>query len=198
MWTALLTDDSDRRGARSLIDAIAADLLRRPEAAPGVGFAAGAAGLALAHHTLAGAADSAGAGEHRRAADRLLARVADALATEDLGAGLYEGFTGAAWSYAHVHGDAALAEELDDLLLVALDQPPPWPGPFDLVSGLVGLGTYAAARISSPQARRCLERVVAHLGAVAVADRGGLAWRSSPAHLDPIARARFPGGLFDA
>jgi class I lanthipeptide synthase len=111
-------------------------------------LAAGAAGLAVCFAHLAAAT-----GDRRdiEAADRYLDIAVDQVAADPLGTGvgLFAGLSGVAWAemeVVHALGDAREPnEDLDALLAQALAHRP-WPGAWDLVSGLVGLGVYALAR----------------------------------------------------
>lgn len=109
---------------------------------------AGAAGLAVCFAQLASAT---GEERDRVAAERYLALSIDRVAASPLsgGIGLFGGLAGVAWAELEVSraiGEVAQPSEDVDALLAAVLEREPWPGPWDLVSGLVGLGVYALRR----------------------------------------------------
>ena len=67
----------------------------------------------------------------------------------------------------------------DGLVARALEHPTPWPGVWDLISGLVGLGVYALERPGAKGAP-LRARAVTHLGALAEDAGGGRTWRAPP------------------
>jgi hypothetical protein len=73
----------------------------------------------------------------------------------------------------------------------------PWPGDYDLVSGLVGLGVYALERIARPTGPEMLERVVAHLDERARPYDDGITWFTEPAFMPPEALEHLPDGYFN-
>jgi lantibiotic modifying enzyme len=165
------------------------------------GLASGHAGRALFYAYLA-AASGAEAG---RALAHLDA-ACEALAREPLGPDLYAGFTGVAWTLRHLAGvlpGAPLAadatEEIDGALLDLLDGP--WTGPYDLVTGLAGIGVYALERPPGTPvegaAASCLERVVDRLAAAAVTKEAGAAWFTLPELLPEHQRREAPAGYFN-
>ena len=131
------------------------------------------------------------------AAERALARLNAAIgvvASEELDASLYGGFTGVAWMAQHlkgrlaVDGSGEVNEAIDEALIELLERDAPWRTHFDLVSGLVGFGVYALERMPHPSGRRCLEGVVRRLGELAEPRAEGLAWRTTPGQRGPQTR----------
>jgi lantibiotic biosynthesis protein len=139
-------------------------------------------------------------------AERLLERAIDGVAEDDVTAGLHGGLTGVAWVIAHVSGHAGdprevegadAVDSLDEALLEALAAHERWPGDFDVVSGLVGIGVYGLERRRLPGGRELVDRVVHHLGRLARwTDRGAAFWRP-PGFLGPALRDIYPAGCFD-
>jgi hypothetical protein len=73
---------------------------------------------------------------------------------------------------------------------------PLWQERYDLITGLVGIGVYAASRRGEPAAR-IAHRVLSHLEAMAIAGEAGTTWRTAPQWLAPARRARWPAGVVD-
>ncbi|RKH46403.1 Lanthionine biosynthesis cyclase LanC [Corallococcus sicarius] len=167
---------------------------------PLASLARGDAGCAVLFDALARVPLQADA-RHRARADALLERATDALATETLGADLYDGFPGIAWAVQRVQPpsespDADPLTELDAALEDFL-QTRPWPHRYDLVSGLVGMGTYALERLPRDGARRCLEAVVARLGELAERTPEGLRWKTQALHVEARLRGEHPEGSYN-
>lgn len=204
-WPSLLTGSSRQR-AQSAVEAIAdgcvelahraskalqatpESLTRGPEAVrlmavPSLGTGFGGPALFLAGFEQR--RPDRGFGE---AAVRLSNAVFDAVLESPPGLSLFDGLPGVAWVGNQVQrllfgsDDAALAEEVDSVLLRVLDQGP-WNGPYDLSRGLVGLGLYALDRLPEPGAARCLGRVLDHLEERAAPQDDGLAWYTPPRRL---------------
>jgi lantibiotic modifying enzyme len=165
------------------------------------GLGGGAAGQSLFWAYLALDRNDEAAAER---AEECLDRAAEELASVAMGPGLYGGVAGVGWVSEHLEGrlfevdedgeDANL--EVDDALLAHLEHRP-WRADYDLVSGLVGFGVYATERLPRPTARECLERVVEHLGELAVERPGGIAWHTPPELLPPHQRRDFPDGYLN-
>jgi hypothetical protein len=141
-------------------------------------LASGSAGLALAHAALAPMFPRAGHLAHSEAA---LDRAIDALARTTLSPSLYSGFAGVAWAVELLRGDSGedANEAIDEVLLRYLARTP-WTRPYELISGLAGLGVYALERLPRAGARRILELIVERLAETARRRRPGLAWASDP------------------
>ena len=110
--------------------------------------ATGSAGLGLCFAQLASVT---GDDRDRRAAERYLGQAIDHVAAAPLegGIGIFGGLVGVAWAEVEVSRtlgwEAEPSEDVDTLLAELLDREP-WPGPWDLVSGLAGVGAYALRR----------------------------------------------------
>lgn len=143
-------------------------------------LAGGLSGLALLHAALDSVFPRAG---HGARAERALGHAVGRLARRPIGPGLHTGLAGIGWVLAHLLGgrdggvDPCLA--FDAALARAL-APSTWPGSFDLIEGLVGLGVYALERMPHPSAEHLLASIVGHLGATARRRRPGVAWWSDP------------------
>lgn len=109
-----------------------------------------------------------------------------------LDASLHEGLLSIAWVVAHLSEDVDQAE-IDDALLdaLAVDR---WPGSYDLTSGLVGIGIYAASGVPR---RALLSRVLEHLEARAMPTDAGLSWHTPGEGLPRWQRAIAPDGYCD-
>lgn len=111
---------------------------------------------------------------------------------------LFAGLSGVSWLIDHsVDEDeaGALVAHFDAALLRYLDVPR-WQERYDLISGLVGVGVYAAG-CQGERAARLADRVLSHLEAIAIADGAGTTWRIPPHCLAPARRTRFPDGAVD-
>jgi len=116
-------------------------------------------------------------------------------------ASLHGGFVGIAWAVEHLEGRSAGAtddpnESLDALLRKFLRMTP-WPGDFDLIAGLAGLGIYGLERARRPIGREILSLVIDRLAEEAEAREGGLTWLSKPALMIPKTRAEHPLGYYN-
>ena len=171
----------------------------RPAAAAGrrdVSLASGSAGLAVCSGQLAWTRCDP------RAADAALTRLeeaVDALATQPLTSSLYSGFTGIAWAVELV--DRLLGAEgedrggdIDDALTSLLRRYPE-DAPYDLISGLTGLGVYALARWPRPGAEPLVLGVVEQLARRARHDRDGVSWWTPPSWRGPRREWYWPGGV---
>ncbi len=172
MWRPIL-DGREAEAARELIHCIAEEL-ERSSRSEGLEEP----WIALFFEYLARVEGDAG---HRRTAAQLVDLAIDQLAEIPLPPGLHGGYTGTAWLVAHLEREAGASPEsdpnaeIDEALLELLEQRP-WPGHFDLVEGLVGIGTYALERLPRASAERLLTLVIEHLADKAVRTPVGLAW----------------------
>jgi hypothetical protein len=91
--------------------------------------------------------------------------------------------------------DAGAIYDAADGRIAELLRPPGWSSPFDLSSGLLGLGLYSAIRGAAPSAHDSLLRVLELLQELAYEREGGLAWLTLPEHLGDAAVAT-PRGNF--
>jgi hypothetical protein len=191
-WQPLLSGDL-AESAWTAVEEIATDL---EALAIGVGppggtawrqgptLAAGPAGPALFFSYLDRVAPDRGYGEPGL---ELLEQAVEGASAGTLPPGLLDGVAGVAWTIEHLR-DQLFEEEseedsgsiLAEALMGVLGQNP-WNGPFDLTSGLAGLGLYALERSPRPGGRETLRRTVARLAESALALPEGLAWR----HAEP-------------
>ena len=201
-WRPILTGAAGGRALEAVGD-IARDLRARyaagapaAPAAEAYSLSDGRAGGALFHAYLGEALGDEGA---REAAVGLLEAALDAAAGGPRSAWLYQGFTGVAWALAHLAGRLIDPGEDDpndavDQALLGLLSASPWPGHYDLISGLVGTGVYALERLPRPSARACLEAVVERLAELAERRDDGVTWWTAPDLLPEWQRARHPQG----
>lgn len=118
----------------------------------------------------------------RIAAERLEAAV-DQGPEEDAGVGFMHGHAGIAWACCMVtallgeQADGETTAELDDFLreLLALD---PWPGTYDLTSGLCGIGVYGLDHPDRRIRRDLVRGVVDRLAGWAEPWGEGVTWRT--------------------
>jgi hypothetical protein len=198
-WQPILTGEDAVRTAAA-VDAIAEALAGWPAFSGddpfGISLATGEAGLALFFSYLDQARPGAGyddlvAGRLERAIDRLAASFHRP--------GLYQGFTGVAWTIEHLRDREDPDdpnEEIDRAVLDLLARTP-WDDDYDLTRGLAGLGAYALERWPGPLATACLARTCERLEELAVPQEIGLAWPSSVLDLHPTERSRFPHGMIN-
>lgn len=195
-WHPLLTDSLADRVSEAVRE-IAAAL----PATANPSLSGGQAGQAVFHAYLALH------GEDEAQADRaaeLLDGAVEALATTPLPPTLYTGFPGVAWAVEHLQGrlfepgedDEDPNLSVDEALLGALERSP-WPGDYDLISGLAGLGVYALERLPRPTALACLERIVERFEERAERTPEGATWFTEPERLPPWQRELNPRGYYN-
>jgi lantibiotic modifying enzyme len=117
-----------------------------------------------------------------------------------LGPGLFAGFTGVAWSMAHVARMLEIEIEIPDSIdsgLIDLVTARWSSESYDLVSGLVGLGVYFLERLPHPLASRGLLAILERLAELAHRDTNGIAWHTPPQKLPEPQRRQFPEGYYD-
>jgi hypothetical protein len=136
------------------------------------------------------------------AADAFVEAARQQLADEPMTEALFTGFTGIGWCVEHLGGgfrdgdcDDDPNHDIDDALLAALSRSP-WPGAYDLIAGLAGMGLYALERLPRPSAVACLERVLARLAELAEPRDNGITWWSDPRFIGPQ-RAKYPNGFYN-
>lgn len=202
-WRAVVDGDVRRRAIETAFEVAAAIEEDPPEesALPPTGnLGRGDAGFALLHYYLFSAFGHA---ESRSHAERKVELAGRGLASEGMAPGLYAGFTGIAWVLAHLQrcGFEPAMEfdlaEVDDALCSFVAAPSSH-FPFDLITGLVGMGVYGLERLPGDGGRRCVERVVEALEERAdESDGNAVAWFTPPALLHPKAREIYPEGKYD-
>src|SRR5262249_43798455 len=87
-------------------------------------------------------------------------------------------------------------DEIDDALLESVGEPP-WTDNYELLYGLVGIGTYALERLPRPPAVACLELVIDRLVGLAERSAEGITWRVNLEMLNAETRADYPRGCYD-
>ncbi len=191
-WQPVL-DGEERTEALTAVAEIAAALGSLPH--DDASLAGGTAGRAVLHARLV-ADDPA----QRDAALACLRHAAASLRTPGGSSSLFLGAAGTGWVVTHLAGELLDARDrcasLDRALLRLLDRQP-WPGRFDLVTGLVGLGVYALERLDVLKGTALLERVVRRLGEMAVRDEDEVYWWTRPQWLNEEVRTAAPSGQID-
>jgi class I lanthipeptide synthase len=187
-WKPLLQDDLAAQALAAVHDIAAAlESQADREGSRYASLAGGLTGEALFYTYLAlQTGDDAPA---ERAA-QLVEKAVDVLAETPLPPNLYTGFAGVAWTMEHLRGRLFEADgeeedpvqEIDEALLTPL-QRSPWPGDYDLITGLVGLGVYALERLPRPTAATLLGNVVDRLAETADVSEEGAAWFTRPEDL---------------
>lgn len=202
-WRPLLTEDLAEEARKAVLE-IAAALERPGEGPADPTVASGSAGLALFHTYLALAlADDRWAD----AAAAWFDHMVEAVASAPLGHGLYSGLLGIGWTIEHLKGRLYAAEdeeeaaddgnaEIDETMLRVLRQKT-WPGDYDLIRGLAGIGVYALERLPRPSARQCLFLVLIHLVDSAEQTAAGRTWHTASTLLPPSQREQYPLGYYN-
>ena len=195
-WKPVLDGDLRERALAATYE-IAETLRKRSIKDPSL--ASGKAGLAIFYAYLAKARSSAG---DEKRAFRLLEGAVDAISATRMFPDLFGGFTGIAWTMAHLGdrllepGDEDPNEAIDEALKGYLSQSP-WRSDYDLVSGLVGLGVYALERLPRKSAVECLELVVDRLDEIAERSADGVTWFTPPDLLPAWQRELCPDGYYN-
>src|SRR4051812_6623792 len=166
------------------------DALAQQPASGDASLSRGEAGRALALAHLDRALPARGYGDASREA---LRQAIAAVARQPLGPGLMQGFTGVAWTIAHL-ADATAPGAADEALTGLLRRDA-WRGGYDHVSGLVGVGVYALER--GRAGAELLELVVARLGGRAECHNGTATWFTPKAELHPSVHERVPHGYYN-
>jgi lantibiotic biosynthesis protein len=132
--------------------------------------------------------------------------------------GLYGGVCGLGWTVEHISHllgeitfpdqgeeivedgnpseDEDLNADVDNLVIREL-QRGNWHGPYDLISGLVGMGVYFLERLPSERAVLGLELVLYHLEKSAERLDHGISWRTGPELLPESQRETCPDGYYN-
>lgn len=130
--------------------------------------------------------------------DEAITALHERLETPFSSLGLYGGLAGAGWVLAHVSDEAdEFLAEVDRALIDALREP--WPGSFDLIGGLVGLGVYFVERLraGAATARPGVARVIEQLAATAETSPEGATWFTVPRLLPAWQRTWSPSGHYN-
>ena len=189
-WRPLITDAQERSRLLTAVREIATVL----EAAPVTSQRAGVhCDLAILRAYLA--ADGSVPDDD----DATTTHVAAALAAQartQRELGLHGGLAGVGWTIAHLASDENAEEiccSIDAALLRALESD--WAGPYDLISGLVGIGVYALEREAAGHA--LVARVLERLHATAQQRGSGLAWITPASQLPDWQREQAPDGYWN-
>jgi lantibiotic modifying enzyme len=137
-------------------------------------------------------------------AAQLVEQAAETLAVQPLPPNLYTGFPGVAWAMEHLRGrlfeedadEDDPVQEIDEALSTPL-QRSPWPGDYDLITGLVGLAVYALERLPRPAAVSLLASIVDRLSERADISEEGAAWFSRVEELPEWQREFHPRGYYN-
>ncbi len=135
----------------------------------------------------------------REVAWSFLDEAADRVPDLALSPSLYMGFPGLAWAMQLIHGADAIPDpnaEVDDVLKAYVARTP-WPGDYDLISGLAGIGLYALERLPARAAAECAAEVVARLAELADHRRSGVTWFTRPQLLPPHHRRQYTRGFYN-
>ncbi|MEZ6051989.1 MAG: lanthionine synthetase C family protein [Planctomycetaceae bacterium] len=175
-WQPLF-DHADQDRVRAVIQMIEVALreeLSRGVSSPDLGN--GLSGMALFFGTLA---ECTGDRSTHSIACECLRQATDLLEVTPLGPGLYAGFTGVAWTAAHLDPDASaeMFSTVDDALLAHLSSHP-WRSGFDLISGLVGIGVYFLERLPDSRASAGLDEILSRLDESAEHTDCGITWKT--------------------
>ncbi len=175
--------------ARGVSEALRAGALRSAD--PSLDDGLPSAALLSAYLARAGL-DS---GEPEALLEAASARAADV----PLDTSLFRGFTGLAWTLAHLDAaDEDGLEDVDEQLEALAASGPARPGRgLDLISGLTGVGVYALERLPHRRARDLLARVAVRLTEAAQSAPQGRGWWTPAEHLPPAKRELFPHGAWD-
>lgn len=141
-------------------------------------------------------------GSDVKMATELLDRSMTEIDTVSTDVGLFNGFTGIAWTVEHLK-DQLIDEQVDDpgedvasLIYEYLIRSPELRD-FSLLKGLSGLGVYALERAERELGRECLEEVVVRLTKIAERHPGGIAWRTPQEQLLRKVQHQYPLGHFN-
>src|SRR5262249_27030211 len=114
---------------------------------------------------------------------------------------LYGGLAGVGWGAAQLQqvlgtDTEEVSAEIDEALCDDLTQAP-WPETYDLIGGLVGLGSYALERWPRLRPVQCLELVIHRLDETAELRPEGVTWWTNPAWMIPETRKEYPCGYYN-
>jgi hypothetical protein len=210
-WSAILAGEA-REKSQAAIEEISGELARRyrsiapsDESAVRASFDVGAAGWGVLFGYLAAARGGEAPAPAADASLHFLEQAGQILENVPMVPALYGGFTGIAWTGAHLDrlrgtggqegGNAydAIDEALSDLLF----DPAPWTADFDLINGLVGFGVYALERLPQPWAVSSLPRILDRLEETCERSADGVTWFTPPARVPPSQREHVPHGYYN-
>jgi lantibiotic biosynthesis protein len=134
-------------------------------------------------------------------------RAATTELSQNLPSSLYGGFTGIGWTIEHLRrtlvrqpidgpGVEDPLEEIDNIVLSRL-QHPRWPGHYDLIGGLAGIGIFFLERLPLATAHVGIKLILNHLERQAEETSSGITW-FTPAQLVPESqRQECPVGYYN-
>jgi lantibiotic modifying enzyme len=138
----------------------------------------------------------------RELAARWLHVVFEKTAADEQPVALFGGLAGIGWIVEHIRKlepeliDEDAGGDLDAALLAAVSTGD-WPGPYDLVPGLAGVGIYALER-STEEARQILHEVIRQLHRMATAlGDDGYAWWTAAPFISPGWTTLCPSGAYN-
>lgn len=119
----------------------------------------------------------------------------------------FGGLSGIAWTFAHLQqvlGDPSASQfedddplaDIHDLLLRRMEEGAEF-GPYDLVTGLVGVAVYLLERLPSASAATGLSSILQYLHKRAEQRPAGVAWHTAPELLPEHQRAVSPAGYYN-
>lgn len=118
---------------------------------------------------------------------------------------LFDGLCGLGWTVEHIsrlfasadnHEEQDPLEDIDSLVTRCLGSRAALL-PYDLISGLVGMGVYCLERLPRSDAEEGLRLILQELEVRADSTWGGKAWRTPPEQLSDTERSRTPGGYYN-
>jgi hypothetical protein len=197
-WTPLL-DGKRREAALRVVDEIALALAQlRPGEDVFSGVVHDAPGLAVLFAYLSRARCSA---QDEARAARYLELAVEAAAASSLTPSFYGGLAGLGWAAAQLRRVLGLdldeiCSEIDSAIWDHLREVG-WSGRYDLLRGVVGIGTLALERLPSPPAQASLDWIIGYLEQAAEPCAGGIVWWTDPTWLPHEDQARYPRGCHD-
>jgi lantibiotic biosynthesis protein len=142
--------------------------------------------------------------KHAAAFNEVLERALASISEGVHSTALYGGFPGVAWLASHVTELEAGIEDpyVDiDTTLRRLLARSPWPAPYDLISGIVGIGVYFLERLTVSRAlsvaSECLALIADRLAELAEHTGAGTTWFTDPKFLPEWQRTQAPNGYYN-
>ena len=176
-----------------------AEELRDPPPSDNASLAFGHAGLAVMYDYLPPELCSF---DSRQVSERYLELAIHGVANQPMPASFFPGFSGVAWAVEHLRARSSggasedASSEIDEALRDLVKRSP-WTGPYELTSGLVGIGVYALEHLPRPIAVECLRGVVDRLAELSERYPQGVAWRTLPRFLTLATPQQCPNGYVD-
>lgn len=154
----------------------------------------GAAGAAVLFNYVAGAFPDGGFEDTAR---RMVERATTLVEGTPVGASLFGGLSGFGWCMEHIDAfeEEGTLDVVDEAMLSTLNRSP-WPGDYDVVNGLVGIGVYLLERDDRPAARLALRYLIDRLDELARRGDDEISWWTAPHFMGPIGR-NYPEGTYN-